>query len=80
MATKKSSNSEPEKKEAPVKVAEKAPAPVVLAVEDPIMPVEKYLMSVGVRADHVAAQAVWAKSKGLTVATVSQWKKLFESF
>ena len=83
MTTKKSSKSAPKKAVVP----ETPPVPVKtpsvirpVAVENPVMPVEKYLMSIGTRADHIASRAVWAKGHGLTIATVSQWKKLFESF
>ena len=50
------------------------------AADNPIMPVEKYLMSIGVRAQRVAPMSAWAKGRGLSVATVSQWKTLFEEF
>ena len=76
MATKKPSKSAASKEKK---------APVVAAPEpnfkvDPIMGVEKYLMSVGTRADHIESLVVWAHGKGLTVATFSQWKELFSKF
>jgi len=78
MATKKptkSSKSVPPK-EAPSVVS----GPPVRFKTDPIMPARKYLMSVGTRSYRVEPMAVWAKGKGFTVATVSQWKTLFESY
>ena len=77
MASKKTSKSAPKKEEAAV-----AASPVVrpVIIDNPIMPVERYLMSIGTRADHITPRAIWAKGQGLTIATVSQWKKLFESF
>ena len=76
MATKKTSKSTaPKEKKSP---GEQAPAPNFKA--DPIMGAEKYLMSVGTRADHIESLVVWAQGNGLTVATFSQWKKLFSKF
>ena len=46
----------------------------------PIMGVRQYLMSIGTRAHKIESMAVWAKAKGFSVATVAQWKNLFESY
>jgi hypothetical protein len=76
MATKKTSKSAaPKEQKAPA-----APAPAPVIRDNPIMSAEKYLMSVGTRADHIESLIVWAKGKGLTVATLSQWKELFSKF
>ena len=79
MATKKLTKSA---KVAAPKKEVKAP-PVVtrerLSVS-PIMEVRQYLMSIGTRAHKIESMAVWAKAKGLSVATVAQWKNLFESY
>ena len=75
MAPKKPSKSvSTEEKKAPVV----APQPNFKS--DPIMGAAAYLMSVGVRADHIESRVVWAQGNGLTVATFSQWKKLFSKF
>jgi hypothetical protein len=50
------------------------------APEDPTVPVRKYLMGGRVRVHRIEPMAVWAESQGWSVATVSQWKKLFENF
>ena len=78
MATKKSTKSSKSTppKEAPPVVS----APPIKRILDPIMPAKKYLMSIGTRPYRVEPMAVWAKGKGLSVATVSQWKTLFESY
>ena len=82
MATKKSSKSlksTSSKKDEPVKTAP-APRRILRTRHSQIMPVKQYLMSVGTRATRVEPMAVWAKGQGLSVATVSQWKTLFESY
>ena len=71
----KSSKSDPVKEAPPV-----VSGPSVRLKTDPIMPAKKYLMSIGTRPHRVAPMAVWAKGKGFAVATVSQWKTLFESY
>ena len=76
MAIKKPSKSAaPKEKSAP-----KAPAPAPNFKADPIMGAEKYLMSIGTRADHIESLVVWAQGNGLTVATFSKWKELFSKF
>lgn len=52
----------------------------VQAQRDPIMPVKQYLMSIGTQPNRIAPMASWAKGRGLSIATVSQWKTLFEKF
>jgi hypothetical protein len=79
MATKKTSKSTSSKATA-AKSAVVPPAVRLEVANNPTVPVKRYLMSIGVRADHIDSRAVWAKGKGLTVATVSQWRELFESF
>ena len=74
MATKKPSKSTP--KTAP----EVSSAGPIRFTADPIMGARAYLMSVGTQADHIDVKVVWAKSKGLEIATVSQWKELFSKF
>ena len=71
----KSSKSTPSKEAPPV-----VKGPPVRLTPDPIMPAKKYLMSMGIQPHRVAPMAVWAKGKGFSVATVSQWKTLFESY
>ena len=77
MATKKSTKSTKKTPVDPPKKEESAPFRVV---DDPIMPVENYLMSVGTRPYRIKPMSVWAAGKGLSVATVSQWKTLFKSY
>ena len=81
MATKKSSKSS---KSTVSKKAEDAPivppARLFRAPRSSIMPVRQYLMSVGTRPTRVEPMSAWAKGQGLSVATVSQWKTLFENY
>jgi hypothetical protein len=88
MATKKSTKPVEKKKET---VVVKPSEPKVKSVEvpgnvlrksphNPPLSVEQYLMSVGTKPNLVAPMAAWAKGKGWSVATVSQWQTLFEGF
>ena len=70
------SNKKPAKAQAPKKSTPVKPP----TVQEPLLPVEDFLMHSGIRPHQIGARAAWAKSKGYTLATVSFWRDLFKTY
>ena len=81
MATKKTVKSVEKKVDsASAKKAVVPVGPPLVVRKNPALGVQAYLMSIGTRPNRIAPMVAWAKSKGLSVATFSQWEDLFKTF
>ena len=76
----KKAESAPAKKKVSSKAVEAPAGPPVSFQETPPLTASEYLMSIGTRPQRIGPMATWAKGKGLSVATFSQWEDLFKTF
>jgi hypothetical protein len=70
----------PAEKKVSSKVVEAPVGPPVSFQDIPPSTASEYLMSIGTRPQRIAPMVMWAKGKGLSIATFSQWEDLFKTF